>query len=152
MARSVGTGSLQYGSTIAVDHDRCKWRRIVFKTGVTVTVAMTGMGVVSAGMIMSSRVGDISGNRKGCGYRRTRQQAVTKPRPGFAIPQCHNYPVPEHASPRKAALTPSNCSVVAGAGDPDIPLRSAEYEHCPNPRLPPNNTVKQVRKTRLQNG
>ena len=50
---------------------------------------MAGMGVMDAGVLVPSRVGDVAGDGKGRSDRGTRQQAVTKPETSFEFHRCH---------------------------------------------------------------
>ena len=87
MAQSIGVGGLQYRPAIAVNDNGRKRRRIIFQVGVT--VAVPGMGVKHAGMMMPSRVGDVAGDCQRRSDRGARQQVVTKPRTGFEFHRCH---------------------------------------------------------------
>src|SRR3974377_2461161 len=87
MAQSVRAGGLQYRSAIAINNDGRKRRRIIFDAGVTVPV--TGMGMMLAGMMVPSRVGDVASDGKGRSHRGTRQQAVTKPETSFEFHRGH---------------------------------------------------------------
>src|SRR5690242_14327768 len=73
MTQGIGAGRLQDRAAIAVDDDRGKRRGIVFEMRMAVTVRVSGMGVMRAGMMTPSRVGDVAGDRKGRGNRSARQ-------------------------------------------------------------------------------
>src|ERR1700756_3863442 len=95
------------------------------------------MGVMHPGMMMPSRVGDIASDGQGRGNRGTRQQAVTKPEPGFGIHRCHLVTPSLNASPRKAAPHSVCCSgTVYGALRPHIEPLSAETDTTPTRSLP----------------
>jgi hypothetical protein len=100
-----------------------------------VTVPVTGMRMMRATrMMMPSCVRDIAGNGKGRGNSRTRQEAVTKPRMGFAIHRCHCSPVPNAPHPvrRPLALFP-----ISGA----VPARKALDFPCPQDEHHSNSLV-----------
>jgi len=73
MPQGIGAGRLQDRAAIAVDDDRGKRRGIVFEMRMAVTVPVSGMGVMRAGMMVPSGVGDVAGDRKGRGNRGARQ-------------------------------------------------------------------------------
>jgi hypothetical protein len=54
-----------------------------------VTVTVSGVRVMRAGMVMMPRIGDVAGDGKGRGDRGAGQQAVTKPRTGLEIHRSH---------------------------------------------------------------
>jgi len=110
-----------------------------------VTVTVSGVRVMRAGMVMMPRIGDVAGDGKGRGDRGAGQQAVTKPR---------NPPIPlltpslNLRPPRRRPLTVYCSGTVLGVQSAEFPLPARRRT---KPRYP-NNTVKQVRKTRLRNG
>jgi NADH:ubiquinone oxidoreductase subunit len=72
MPQSVRIGRLQYRSAVAIDHDGRKRRRIIFEPGMAMTVPVASMGVMHAGMMMPSRIGDVAGDSQRGDDRSTR--------------------------------------------------------------------------------